>query len=56
MYSGQHDASSTTRNAGTTFTCPPRGLYLAGSGMTYTTPPKLILSLMGFAQDTPADG
>jgi hypothetical protein len=55
MYSGQHDAANSTHLAGTTFTCL-RQLYLSGSGISYSTPPKLILSLMGFAQDTPTNG
>lgn len=55
MYSGQHDATNTTKSAGSSFTCL-RQLYLSGSGMSYSTPPKLILSLMGFAQDTPSNG
>jgi hypothetical protein len=55
MYSGQHDALNTTQSAGTTFTCQ-RQLYLAGAGISYSTPPKLILSLMGFGQDSPING
>jgi len=55
MYSGQHDAANTTQVAGSTFNCS-RALYLAGSGVSYSTPPKLILSIMGFSQNAPANG
>lgn len=55
MYSGQHDASNTTKLANTTFT-DQRQLYLASSGMSYSTPPRVILSLMGFAQNAPTSG